>query len=65
MCIRDSVLLTFDLEEIAKAGYDVTTPIVITHLSEMCIRDRSITIRKKIQIKSMRQKLILMMHSDD
>ena len=27
------VLLTFDLEEIAKAGYDVTTPIVITNLS--------------------------------
>ena len=27
------VLLTFDIEEIAKAGYDVTTPIVITNLS--------------------------------
>ena len=27
------VLLEFDLEEIAKAGYDVTTPIVITNLS--------------------------------
>lgn len=27
------VLLKFDLEEIAKAGYDVTTPIVITDLS--------------------------------
>ena len=27
------VLLTFDLEAIAKAGYDVTTPIVITNLS--------------------------------
>ena len=26
------VLLEFDLEEIAKAGYDVTTPIVITNL---------------------------------
>lgn len=28
------VLLTFDLEEITKAGYDVTTPIVITNLSD-------------------------------
>ena len=28
------VLLTFDLEEIAKAGYDVTTPIVITNLGD-------------------------------
>ena len=28
------VLLEFDLEEIAKAGYDVTTPIVITNLSD-------------------------------
>ena len=27
------VLLEFDLEEITKAGYDVTTPIVITNLS--------------------------------
>lgn len=27
------VLLEFDLDEIAKAGYDVTTPIVITNLS--------------------------------
>ncbi len=27
------VLFTFDIEEIAKAGYDVTTPIVITNLS--------------------------------
>lgn len=28
------VLLEFDLEEIAKAGYDVTTPIVITNLGD-------------------------------
>ena len=28
------VLLEFDLEEITKAGYDVTTPIVITNLGE-------------------------------
>lgn len=28
------VLLKFDLEEIAKAGYDVTTPIVITNLGD-------------------------------
>ena len=28
------VLLTFDLDEITKAGYDVTTPIVITNLSD-------------------------------
>ena len=28
------VLLEFDLEEITKAGYDVTTPIVITNLSD-------------------------------
>ena len=28
------VLLEFDLEEITKAGYDVTTPIVITHLGD-------------------------------
>ena len=28
------VLLTFDLEEITKAGYDVTTPIVITNLGD-------------------------------
>ena len=27
------LLFTFDIEEIAKAGYDVTTPIVITNLS--------------------------------
>ena len=28
------VLLEFDLEEITKAGYDVTTPIVITNLGD-------------------------------
>lgn len=28
------VLLKFDLEEITKAGYDVTTPIVITNLGD-------------------------------
>ena len=28
------VLLEFDLEEITKAGYDVTTPIVITYLGD-------------------------------
>ena len=28
------VLLEFDLEEIAKSGYDVTTPIVITNLGD-------------------------------
>ena len=28
------VLLEFDLEEIAKAGYDVTTPIVLTNLGD-------------------------------
>ena len=28
------VLLEFDLEEISKAGYDVTTPIVITNLGD-------------------------------
>ena len=28
------VLLVFDLEEITKAGYDVTTPIVITNLGD-------------------------------
>ena len=28
------VLLEFDLEEIAKVGYDVTTPIVITNLGD-------------------------------
>ena len=34
------VLLEFDLEEITKAGYDVTTPIVITNLGD--IRSRSV-----------------------
>mgnify|MGYP000019570879 FL=1 len=29
------VLLEFDLEEITKAGYDVTTPIVITNLGDL------------------------------
>ena len=29
-----AVLLEFDLEEITKAGYDVTTPIVITNLGD-------------------------------
>lgn len=27
-------MLEFDLEEITKAGYDVTTPIVITNLGD-------------------------------
>ena len=32
------VLLEFDLEEITKAGYDVTTPIVITNLGDYKIK---------------------------
>ena len=31
------VLLEFDLEEITKAGYDVTTPIVITNLGDYTV----------------------------
>ena len=34
------VLLEFDLEEITKAGYDVTTPIVITNLGDYKITKR-------------------------
>ena len=35
------VLLEFDLEEITKAGYDVTTPIVITNLGDYKITKRT------------------------
>jgi len=35
------VLLEFDLEEITKAGYDVTTPIVITNLGDYKITNRT------------------------
>ena len=40
------VLLEFDLEEITKAGYDVTTPIVITNLGDYkitkCLRGQQV-----------------------
>ena len=31
MCIRDRVMLTFDMEKIKEAGYDLTTPMIITN----------------------------------
>lgn len=46
------VLLEFDLEEITKAGYDVTTPIVITNLGDYkitkCLTGQQVNAGKEV-----------------
>ena len=46
------VLLEFDLEEITKAGYDVTTPIVITNLGDYkitkCLTGQQVTAGEEV-----------------
>ena len=47
------VLLEFDLEEITKAGYDVTTPIVITNLGDYkitkCLTGQQVKAGEEVQ----------------
>ena len=55
------VLLEFDLEEITKAGYDVTTPIVITNLGDYkitkCLTGQQVKAGKEvIQLTKLKEK---------